>query len=421
MFRKTTLKNGLRIITAPMTGTNTVTVLVLCETGSDNEPEGKIGISHFLEHLFFKGTKRRPTPQIVNQELDSMGGFSNAYTWRETTGYYIKVGKIYFEAALDILADIYTSALLKDEEIERERQVIIEERKMRLDDPSIHYFTVWEELLYGSQHAGQNVIGAEETIRSLAPEDFRKYFESQYTSKNTIVTVAGSFEESHAIGEITKHFGAIREGEPRPRALFHEEQKSPGIKLFFKETDQSHLALGFRGLDIFDQDRYATDMLAVVLGGGWSSRMYETVREKLGLAYEVHTDTHSYTNRGHFYTYAGVSHTNVEKTIEAVLGEYHRLFESPVTPDELRRAKDLVKGRMLIRLEASNAVAGFVGEEEALTKQPLTVDEVFAKIEAVSLEDIERVARRIFMSDRLNLAMIGPFKDEAKLEGLLTL
>lgn len=421
MFHKTTLDNGLRIITAPMTGTNTVTILVLCETGSDNEPKNQGGISHFLEHLFFKGTLNRPTPQVVAQELDSMGGFSNAFTSHEVTGYYIKAGKIYYERALNILADIYTSSLLKAEEIDRERQVIIEERKMRYEDPSIYIGFLWDELLYGGQVAGLSVIGEEETIRSLTPEQFREYFQTQYTARNTIVVVAGNFSEDQALDDITNLFRNVRSGEPRPRAEFQEVQEAPALRIHYKETDQTHLALGFRGFDIHNSDRYAGDILSIILGASFSSRMFDTLREKLGLVYSVYSDHTNYTNRGYLLTYAGVSHENIFKTIEAMLAEYRKISEVSVTQEELQRAKDLVKGRMLIRLESSDSVAHFIGDEEALTKQPLTVDEVFAKIDGVAPSDVERVAKGLIRSDRLNLAVIGPHKDEDKLRSLLTL
>jgi predicted Zn-dependent peptidase len=412
MLKKTTLENKLRIITAPMQGTNTVTILVLCETGAENEPGEYYGISHFLEHMFFKGTTRRPTAQIINQEFDSMGGFYNAFTTHEVTGYFSKVGKIYFEQALDILSDIYTDALLKPEEIERERQVIIEERKMRLDDPQTHLWHVWERLLYGDQHAGRDVVGEEAVIRSIPATAFREYFESQYTSQNTIVVVAGNCDESEVIDTVAKRFGGIRSGTPRPRAVFNETGMGPRSMVVTKETDQTHVIVGYRGFSVFDRDRYPVSLLATILGGSAASRMYDSIREQMGLAYAIYSDSTSYANRGSLYAYAGVTHENFPRAVEAITAEYQNIFTRPVAPEELKRAKDLLKGRLLIQLEASNAVAHFVGEEEAMTKQPLTVDEVFAKIDGVSVSDLSRAALRLFQPDRLNLAVIGPHKPE---------
>lgn len=412
MFRKTVLDNGLRIITAPMQGTNTVTILILCETGAEYEPAAEYGISHFLEHMFFKGTKKRPTAQIINREFDSMGGFYNAFTTHEVTGYFSKVGKIYFEQALDILSDIYTDALLKPEEIERERQVIIEERKMRLDDPQTHLWHIWENLLYGDQLAGRDIIGEESTLRSIPAEAFPRYFQSQYTSKNTIVVAAGSFDESRAIGEIAKKFAGIRSGSPRGKSEFQEAQTAPAARAFTKQTDQTHLILGFRGFGIFDPDRYPMSLLATILGGSMAARLPDRIREQMGLAYTIYSENASYTNRGNFYAYAGVTHENFPKAVGAILNEYRGILENPVTPEELARAKDLVKGRLLIQLEASNAVAHFVGEEEALTKEPLTVEEVFAKIDGVTPEDVSRAGERLIRPERLNLAVVGPHSGE---------
>lgn len=421
MFRKITLSNNLRVITAPMQGTNTVTILMLCDTGSDNEPVGKGGISHFLEHMFFKGTENRPTPQIINQEFDSMGGFWNAYTSHEVTGYFAKVGKIHFDRVLDILTDIYTGALIKAEEVERERPVILEERKMRLDDPSSHIWFIWEELLYGDQHAGWHPIGTEEAIRGISAKDFHDYFYSQYTAQNTVAIIAGNFDESMAIAKIGELFRNVRSSEPLSRASFLEEQQNPAAKLHYKEIDQTNLILGLRGFGIDDADRYPLDLLAVVLGGSSSSRIFDTVRERLSLAYAVYSDNSMYSNRGFLYTYAGVAHANLEKTIEAILLEYKKMTLAPPAESELRRAKDLIKGKLSIRLESSDAMAHFIGEEEVMTREPLTVDEVFAKIDSVTQADIHRAAKRLIQQDRLNLAVIGPHQSEARLRDLLIL
>ncbi|MBI3627755.1 MAG: insulinase family protein [Candidatus Sungbacteria bacterium] len=421
MFKKTILPNKLRILTAPMQGTNTVTVLVMCETGSDNETGKESGISHFLEHMFFKGTKRRPTPQTIKHELDSMGSISNAFTSHEYTGYFIKAGHVYLDPALDLLADVYTNSLLDPKEINRERQVIIEEMHKYLDTPDRYVWDVYERLLYGDQNAGWEIIGTEKNIRTFTPEQFRGYFKNQYTAENTAVIVAGNFTEAKVIAKIKKLFGRVRASRPRSKGLFKESPKALGIKLHAKETDQSHILVGFKGLTISDRERYAAELLAAILGGSWSSRIWDRVRDRLGLAYTVHTSNDAYTNRGHLTTYAGVAHGNVEKAITAVMQEYGRITRSLVSARELARTKDYVRGISLIGLEASNAVASFIGVEEVLTHKPLTIDEVFAKIEKVSARDIQRVARRLFRPERLNLALIGPHKDEAKFRRLLKL
>lgn len=420
MFKKITLENGLRIITAPMQGTNTVTVLVLCGTGSDYESREINGISHFLEHLFFKGTTKRTTPEAIKHELDGMGSISNAFTSHELTGYHIKAAKTYLDQSLDLLADIYKNSLLPGDEIERERQVIIEEMHKDRDTPTLYIWWVWERLLYGDQPAGWDVIGEEKVLRALPQQAFKDYFTHQYVASNTAVVVAGNFDEAQTIETVKRLFSGIRMEAPvRAKAVLEEKQLVPALHIEYKETDQTHIALGFRGYDALHPKRYTAEVLATLLGGSWSARMWDRIREKLGLAYTVWSTHESYTNRGYLITYAGVDHPNVEKTIQAALEEYKKVREELVPEVELKRVKDYIRGTTLIGLEASNAVASFVGTEEMISGKPLTIEEIFAKIEAVTPEDIRELAKEIIRPERLNLAMIGPFKDRAPFESLL--
>ena len=420
MFKKTILSNGLRILTAPMVGTNTVTVLVLCGTGSDYEAREIGGISHFLEHMFFKGTKNRPTPDEIKHELDGMGSLSNAFTSHEITGYHIKAAKTYLNQSLDLLADIYKNSSLAADEIDRERQVIVEEMHKDRDTPTLYIWWVWERLLYGDQPAGWDVIGEEKTIRSLSRDEFVNYFTHQYVASNTAVVVAGNCDETATIEKITALFGDVRSGPPlRTKPALQESQTAPALDIEYKETDQTHIALGFRGYDAHHPGRYTADVLATLLGGSWSARMWDRIREKLGLAYTVFTGHESYSNRGYLVTYAGVDHKNAEKTIAAALEEYKAICAMPPSPIELKRVKDYIRGTTLIGLEQSNAVANFVGAEEMLTGHPMTIDEVFAKLDAVTAEHISSAAREIIRLERLNLAMIGPIKDKAPFEKLL--
>ena len=421
MFTKTKLENGLRIITAPMQGTNTITVLVLCGTGSDYESREIGGISHFLEHMFFKGTTKRPHPDMVKNELDSIGSISNAFTSHEITGYHIKAAKSYLDQSLDLLADIYKNSQLAAEEIERERQVIIEEMHKDRDTPTLYIWWIWERLLYGDQPAGWDVIGEEKVIRALTRDDFVNYFTHQYVAGNTAVVVAGNFDEQKTIETIKTLFADVRATAPvRSKPATMETQTGPGLAIEYKETDQTHLALGFRGLDANHPHRYAAEVLATLLGGSWSARMWDRIREKLGLAYTVWSAHESYSNRGYLITYAGVDHPNVEKTIRAALEEYKNICTAPVSEQELKRVKDYIRGTTLISLEQSNAVASFVGTEEMVTGNPLTVDEVFAKLDAVTADDLCAVAREIIRADKLNLAMIGPWKDDSVFKKIIS-
>lgn len=420
MFKKTKLPNGLRIITAPMKGTNTVTLLILCGTGSDYESRELRGISHFLEHMFFKGTKNRPSAIQISQELDGIGSIYNAFTSHEITGYFVKAEKAHLEKTLDILSDIYKNSLLAEEEIEREKQVVIEELHRDLDTPENHIWWIWERILYGDQPAGWDTIGTEEMVRSFTRRQFADYFEHQYTSANTVIVAAGNFDESALRADIAARFGGIRSGAPmRAKPDVTDSQAAPGVYLEQKKTDQTHLVIGFRGYDGLHDSRYAAEILGAILGSGMSSRMFIRIRERLGLAYTVMSAHESYSNRGFLVTYAGVDHKNVEKTIRAALEEYKKIRDEGVTPEELRRVKDQIRGRTSIALEASNAVASFIGHEEMMSGSPLTIDEVFDKIEQVTPDDILRAAQEIISPGRLNLALIGPFEDRTPFDGIL--
>lgn len=420
MFKKVILDNGLRVLTVPMQGTNTVTVLVLCDTGSDYEKKEQNGISHFLEHMFFKGTSRRPGADILAQELDGMGSVHNAFTSHELTGYFIKSGKTYLQNSLDVLADIYKNSLLKAEEIEKEKQVIIEELHKDRDNPMRHIWDVWERLLYGDQPAGWDIGGDENTVRAVTRSSLQDYFNHQYVSLNTAVVVAGNFNEKDTMEMVRFLFGDVRDGKPvRQKPQVAERQVGPAVDIFDKQSDQTHMVVGFRGYGANDPKRYAADVLGVLLGGGMSSRMFDRIREKLGLAYVVSSAHESYSNRGFLTTYIGVDHSNVEKTIRAALEEYKKICDEQIPPKELRRVKDYIRGTTLIGLEQSNAMASFVGTEEMIGGKPLTVDEAFAKIEAVGVDDLCSVAQEVMRPERLNLAMIGPFKDKERFEKLL--
>ncbi|OHA10814.1 MAG: hypothetical protein A3I44_02740 [Candidatus Sungbacteria bacterium RIFCSPLOWO2_02_FULL_51_17] len=422
MFKKTLLPSGLRVMTAPMQGTNTVTTLVIVGTGSDYETREDNGISHFLEHMFFKGTKKRPRAMTIKNELDSIGGVSNAFTTHEFTGYWIKAGKTFLDLSLDLLSDIYRNSLLKQEEIDREKQVVMEEMHQYNDTPTRSIWDLWEEVLWGDQPAGWKILGREDVLRKLKRDDFVNYFYNQYSAQNTIVVVAGNFDEGATVEKIKHYFAGVRDAAPiRQKPAVHFDQKQPVARVHYKKTDQTHISLGFRAYEAGHPDRYVIDVLATLLGGNWSSRMWDVVRDKLGLAYTVWTNSDADSNRGTFTTYAGVDHKNATKAIGAMMREYKRIAEKPVSAKELKLAVDSIKGKTLIGLEASDAVADFVGIEEIITGSPLTVDEVFRNIEKVTPADVSRVARKLFVPSALNLAVVGPYKDAKPFEGLLKL
>ena len=422
MFKKTVLSNGLRVITVPMKGVTTATVLVMVDTGSNNETKEMNGVSHFLEHMFFKGTTRRPGHQIIAEEIDALGAYSNAFTSREHTGYFLKVPAHKFDQALDLISDIFFNSLLDQKEVEKERGAILQELSMIRDDPRRHIGYIFESLLYGDQPAGWEIIGTPEILASLDAQKLRDYFTKQYTIDNTFVVVSGNVDVDDALEKITEKFGNIRKGETRKRPPVTENQTKLASSVFFKETDQTYLVLGSRAFGVAeDHKRVSAELLAHILGGSMASRIWSEVREKRGLAYAVYSSFDPYTTYGTLNTYAGVEHKNVEEVISIMCSEYAKIRDEGVRAEELARAKESMKGRLALYLEGSDDLAFYVGGEEVLTGKPLTVEEVYGKIDKVTLESIQAVAKEIFQSDRLNLAVIGPFRDKEKFETLLKL
>jgi predicted Zn-dependent peptidase len=420
MFKKTTLKNGLRIITVPQKSTQAVTVLVLAGTGSKYETKQTNGISHFLEHMFFKGTQKRPDKLTIAETLDKVGGMYNAFTGEEFTGYYAKVGSNNFELALDWVSDIYLRSLLPEKEVAREKSVICEEINMVYDNPMIFIETLWMKLLYGDQPAGWDIAGTKETVNALRREQVLNYMKSQYVAKNTVVCVAGNINAS-AVNKIKKAFEIIGLGEFKQKLEVIERQTRPEVALHYKETDQTHLSLGVRGYNAFHPKKYVFEVLGVILGGMMSSRLFLEVREKLGLAYYVRAEADANTDTGYLSARAGVDNNNVDKAVVAILDEYRKISEKKVSESELKKAKEYIKGKMALVLEGSDDLASFFGMQELLEKNILTPKEIYDKIDEVTAQEVLEVARDIFQPQKLNLALIGPFKDKTRFEKLLKL
>ncbi len=421
MFKKTTLPNGLRIITVPQRNSLAVTVLVLVGTGSKYEKKEISGISHFLEHMYFKGTKKRPSPLLVSETLDKIGGIYNAFTGEEYTGYFAKVESSHLELALDWVSDIYLNSLLPKKEIEKERGVIIEEINMYLDTPTIYINELWKRILYGDQPAGWDVAGTKESVSKITREQILNYMETQYVASNTIICLAGDISSSQSKEKIKQYFSEIKIAKPLSKSPVIEKQKKPEVLLFSKKTDQTHIALGVRAFNIFHPKRYALEILGVILGGMMSSRLFMEIREKLGIAYYIKTNVETNPDTGYLVTQAGIDNRRIEKAILTILKEYKKISQRKISQSELKKAKDYIKGKMILLLETSDAQASFYAGQELLEKRILTPEEIFKKIDKVTLNDILKVAKDIFQPKKLNLAIIGPFKDKEKLKKLLKL
>ncbi|MDR3559029.1 MAG: pitrilysin family protein [Candidatus Pacebacteria bacterium] len=420
-YKKTTLKNGLRIVTVPMKETQTVTVVVMVGVGSRYETEKEAGLSHFIEHMFFKGTEKRPTTLDISTELDSIGGEYNAFTSKDRTGYFAKVDARHVDTAIDVVFDMFLNSKIEEEEIKKESGTILQELNMYEDTPMRNVGDVFEGLLYPKNPLGRDIIGYKKTIKSFKRNDFLEYMKKFYRSNDTVIAVAGKFKEKETVEKIKKYFSGMEQGEKPKTAPVSDKQSGPQVKIKYKKTDQTNFILGVRAYDQNHKDRYALSLLSVILGGGMSSRLFTEVREKRGLAYYVRTIGDTFADVGYVATQAGVEHKNLELAISTILGEYKKTTREKVSRKELQKAKDFIKGGAVMGMEASDEVAMFFIDQEMAQKKIMTLEEKFKLIDKVTEEDIARVAKDIFQNKKLNLAVIGPHKNREKLRKMLKL
>ncbi|MDD5357482.1 MAG: pitrilysin family protein [Candidatus Pacebacteria bacterium] len=418
-YSKKVLPNGLRIITVPMKDNPTATVMVLVEAGSKYETKDKAGISHFLEHICFKGTEKRPSSFHITRELDQIGATYNAFTSQEFTGYYAKARATNLPEILDIISDLYLNPVFPEKEIEKEKGVIIEEINMYEDTPQDHVQDMFVKLLYGDQPAGWNVAGRKEVVNRLKRDDFVKYRSKHYVSSATTIIVAGHIDEKTVISEIEKLFKNIPHSKKDGKLKVIEEQKAPEILLKERKGDQAHLVLGVRTFDVYDKKSRVANLLAGVLGGGMSSRLFQKLRDDLGICYYVHAGNDASTDHGYFSVSAGVDVNRVEEAIGAILTELKKAKEELVSLEELNRVKEYIIGHLYLGLESSNSLANFYGFQEVLKRSILRPEEVVAELKAITPEQIQSIAKEIFQDARLNLAIIGPYSDSKKFSSVV--
>ncbi len=419
-FKKLTNKNGLRIITVPMKDTPTATVLVLVEAGSKYETKDINGLSHFLEHMCFKGTVNRPKAADISRELDALGAYCNAFTSQEFTGYYAKATPKKLPQLIDILADMYLNPIFEPQEIEKEKGVIVEEINMYEDLPYRQVQEVFLELLYGDQPAGWDVAGPRENVRAMTRDHFVKYRNEHYVAKGTIVVVAGRIQEAAVRKQIQKAFEKISTNKKHDKLPVKESQSAPALKIKEKKTDQMHLTLGVRGFDVTDKRIPATRVLATALGGNMSSRLYSRLRDQMGVCYYVRAGSDELTDHGTFTISSGVDKNRLIESVSAILEECKRFVDEPMSHAELQKTKDSMTGTMMLGLESSDQVAEYVAMQEILKKEIKKPDEIVRKIEKVTAAEVQKVARELFQNKHLNLAVVGDVKDAAALKKALS-
>ena len=411
-FSKKVLRNGLRMITIPMKDNPTVTVLVLVEAGSKYETKKVNGISHFLEHMCFKGTVKRPKAVDISKELDALGSQYNAFTAQEYTGYYAKAEAKHFKKILDIVSDIYLHSTFPEAEMQKEKGVIIEEINMYEDMPQRHVQDLMMKLLYGDQPAGWNITGEKKNILKMKREDFVQYKKAHYLPEATVLLFAVKVKEKEVLKEVNKIFGKVGRGKKGGKAGVKERQTKPAVLVNFKKTDQTHFVLGVRSYDLFHKKNSILAVLGGILGGGMSSRLFVKLREEMGVGYYVRAGNDSYTDHGIFQISAGVDNKRIEEVIEAVLEECRKLKNEKVGVEELNKVKECLIGNMKLSLESSDDIANFYGGQELLKREIKNAEEKAKEIRKVTASQIQILAKDIFQKKKLNLALIGPFKEK---------
>jgi predicted Zn-dependent peptidase len=416
-FERHTLGNGLRVLLAQMPQAPSVTCMIMLAAGSRYETRDTSGIAHFSEHMFFKGTERRPTAQDIGMEVDGIGGEFNAFTGKEYTGYYVKCAAEFRDTALDVLVDMLRHSKFAADEIEREKGVIVEEMNMYYDTPRDFIGGVYEELLYGDQPLGWDIIGRKETVRAADRDTFLGYTSRWYHPERMVVGLGGNVGDDavEKIEQLLGDLAAADTGKPAPADV---QANGARVKIHQKQSDQAHLCLGVPSYPLAHPDRYVLQMLATVLGTGMSSRLFTEVRERRGLAYYVFGINHSYTDTGSLYSQAGVDINRADEAVEVIAHELKRIAEEPVESAELEKSRNLAKGRFLLQLENPQGMILFGLRREVLEGEAVDPQAVQDGLDAVTAEDIQRVAQDVIGGHGLNLALIGPFADAERFQGL---
>lgn len=408
MHKYTKLPNGLRIVTGELPHTRSATVSMYVGAGSRYESDEEAGLSHFLEHMLFKGASRRPTAREISEAIESVGGMHNAATDREITVYYAKVPHTAAFETIDILADMVRDPIMDGAELEKERSVILEELAGIEDSPGELAAILIDETLWPGQPLGRNVGGTEDTVSKLPLTAVNEYFHAQYVPSNIVLTVAGNVKHEHVVEAAEKWLGDMPAAPAGPWYPVVARDGSPRLAVREKQTEQAHICLAYPSVSLSDPDRFAVDLLSTVLGEGMSSRLFLELREERALVYDVHSYPSEFRDTGSFTIYAGCDPANARVTVEAVLEENHKLLKG-MPAAELAKAKEMAKGRIQLRMEDTRSIAGWIGSQELLLGRVQSVDEVVQQIDAVTYDQLMAIAGRILAPARATLAVVGPF------------
>jgi predicted Zn-dependent peptidase len=420
LYHKEVLRNGLRLVTASMPHTRSVSIGFFIGAGSRYESDNEAGISHFIEHLCFKGTTTHPSASDICTVIEGVGGMINAGTDKELTIYWSKVAQPHFHSALEVMVDMLRNSLFEPGEIEKERQVITEEINMSLDSPSQRVAMLIDEIMWPGHPLGRDIAGSKESVAGIDRNMLLDYMARKYRPENAVLVIAGDIQHREVVAAVKKN--ALDWTGEKTDNGFIQYHSTAGRRVVIenRDTEQSQLCLALPGLSVFHPDRFKLDLINGILGEGMSSRLFTEIRDRLGLAYSIHSFTDHFLDTGALTIAAGVDTNNLKVAIRAILDELSR-FKDATPETELTRAKELFKGRILLRMEDSRNVAGWIGGQEILTGNILSVDEVVAIIDTVTAEEIQKLAGEILVSEQLRLAVVGPVRPDEPLEELLKL
>jgi len=420
VYQKETLDNGLRLVTATMPHTRSVSIGFFIGAGSRYETDKQAGISHFIEHLCFKGTVERPTAAEICTVIEGVGGMLNAGTDKELTLYWCKVAQPHFAASLEVLVDMLLNSKFDPVEIEKERQVIIEEINMSLDSPAQRVTMLIDEILWPGHSLGRDIAGSKESVTAVTRDMLLGYMARKYRPENTVLAIAGDIRHQEVVSMVRQATASWTRQKPDIAYTPYKGKVARQVLIENRDTEQSQLCLALPGLSVVHPERFKLDMLNVILGEGMSSRLFTEIRDKLGLAYSIHSYTEHFLDTGAITISAGVDTKNLQVAVRAILEELSRL-KADIPESELAKAKELFKGRILLRMEDSRSVTGWMGGQEILTGNILTIDEVIAIVDAITAGELRRLAGELLLGEQLRLAVVGPIQPDEPLEDLLKL
>lgn len=419
-YHKTTLPNGVRVIVVPVHNNPSTTVVVACETGSSYESKKENGLSHFLEHMLFKGTATRPSAMTVSSELDTVGAESNASTSGEITMYYAKAQKKHWKKLLEVVSDIYLNPSFPAMDLEKERGVILQEISMYKDLPHHQVWDVLAKLLYGDTPAGRSVAGPAENIQRFSRQDFLSYHRKHYIASKTIVAVAGDVRGKAVLEEIKKIFGSLPLVKKSSKEVIREKQKAPGLALERRQSDQTHMVMALRGYRVEDKRAAAASILMGILGAGMSSRLFQRLREEMGVCYYVNAYNNASADHGLASIAVGIDQKRAVEVVKALVDECRRLTYEQVTDKELQKVKDYKVSHLYMGLETTDALAGYFIADEANRGEARDPEVRERELRAVTAKEVMEVAQELFRDERLNLAIVGPVTDRRGVKKALT-